>query len=93
MKGRDARVSRLKVGGEELVVIGLSDALAHPALGALTPAEREVVAFVACGLGNAAIAEKRGTSARTVANQLASVYRKLEIGDRHELVALLVRGD
>jgi DNA-binding CsgD family transcriptional regulator len=40
------------------------------------------------GLSNDDIARARGTSTRTVANQLASAYRKLGIGSRLQLFAL-----
>lgn len=52
----------------------------------LTPAEREVAEHVFAGCSNREIAEQRGVSERTIANQLASIYRKLELLDRHELV-------
>lgn len=55
----------------------------------LTAAEREVAALAAAGLGNAAIARCRGTSERTVANQMAAILRKLKVGSRYELAALL----
>lgn len=55
----------------------------------LSPAEREVAALAAAGLGNAAIARCRGTSERTVANQMASILRKLKVSSRYELAALL----
>lgn len=53
----------------------------------LTRAEREVVEGVLRGLGNAAIAEGRQCTARTVANLLARVFRKLRVQSRAELVA------
>jgi CRISPR-associated protein Csx14 len=43
----------------------------------LTPAEREVVRLACKGLDNAAIARKLHKSVQTVANQLRSVYEKL----------------
>jgi DNA-binding CsgD family transcriptional regulator len=51
----------------------------------LTAAERDVATLAAAGLSNAAIATRRGTAIRTVANQMASVLRKLRIGSRHDL--------
>jgi len=54
---------------------------------ALTPAEHEVVAAIEAGMSNAQIARARGTSARTVANQIASIFKKLKVGSRAELVA------
>lgn len=55
----------------------------------LTPAEREVARLVLAGHGNAAIAEVRGSALRTVANQLASIYRKLGVSGRSELAVKL----
>lgn len=79
------RVGRLDVHGEELA---LFDWPAAPSLPASLPAaEREVAALALQGLSNDDIARARGTSARTVANQLASVYRKLGIGSRLQLFA------
>jgi DNA-binding CsgD family transcriptional regulator len=53
----------------------------------LTASERAVVVLALSGCSNAAIARRRGSTARTVANQLASVYRKLGISGRRELAA------
>ena len=55
----------------------------------LSEAEREVVLLVLQGHSSQQIAEARGTSARTVANQLASVFRKLGVSGRGELTAAL----
>ena len=55
---------------------------AEPDFSVLTPSEREVAKLAREGLSNAAIAELRGTSPRTVANQLARIYRKLGCGSR-----------
>jgi DNA-binding NarL/FixJ family response regulator len=57
----------------------------------LTDAERQVVAGVLSGRSNAAIAGARRTSARTVANQLAAIYRKLGVSSRWELAASIGR--
>lgn len=56
---------------------------------ALSPAEREVAQDVLAGLANVEIASKRERSARTIANQLASIFRKLGVGSRFELTARL----
>jgi hypothetical protein len=44
---------------------------------------------VAAGHSHAAIARLRGVSRHTVANQLAEVYRRLELGGRSDLVGFL----
>lgn len=51
----------------------------------LTAVEREVLALVIAGASNARIAEVRGTSVRTIANQVASVLRKLGASSRFDL--------
>lgn len=85
-----ARVERWRLGDVDLaaIVADASDAR-EEVLGALTPAERAVVAHALDGHGTRAIAVMRGTTERTVANQLASAYRKLGVGSRRELSAKL----
>jgi DNA-binding NarL/FixJ family response regulator len=51
----------------------------------LTEAEIAVVHDVLAGLSNAEIGEKRGTALRTVANQVAAIFRKLGVSSRLEL--------
>jgi DNA-binding NarL/FixJ family response regulator len=53
---------------------------------ALTTAERDVLEAIARGDSNATIATSRGTSARTVANQVATLLKKLNAGSRYELI-------
>jgi DNA-binding CsgD family transcriptional regulator len=55
----------------------------------LTAAEREVARLVGMGASNQETARARGASGRTIANQLASIFRKLGVGSRFELAALL----
>ncbi|MGH7437311.1 MAG: helix-turn-helix domain-containing protein [Polyangiaceae bacterium] len=62
-------------------------------LGKLTPVERHVASLAARGLTNAGIGEQRGKSERTIANQMASILRKLKVGSRYELAALLAPCD
>jgi DNA-binding NarL/FixJ family response regulator len=57
----------------------------------LTAAEHEVARLAARGLSNAAIASIRSTSPRTIANQLARIYDKLEVSSRAELAATVSR--
>src|SRR5689334_6765354 len=57
----------------------------------LTAAERRVVELVLAGASTSEIAKARGTSPRTVANQIQSVYRKLEVNSRAELAMLFHR--
>ena len=43
------------------------------------------------GESNAAIVKERGTSPRTIANQVAALLRQFQVSSRHELVAALAR--
>lgn len=53
----------------------------------VTAAELAVLALAAAGLSNAETAARRGVSPRTVANQMASIFRKLGVHSRLELQA------
>jgi DNA-binding NarL/FixJ family response regulator len=55
----------------------------------LTRSERDVMAGMLNGQRVAAIAWGRGTSRRTVALQMASIYRKMGVSSRRELLAHL----
>lgn len=55
----------------------------------LTAAERDVLELLLAGSSNAEIAKKRKTAIRTVANQVASLFRKFGVGSRAELAARL----
>ena len=54
---------------------------------ALSAAERDVAELAARGLSNTEIARARRVATRTIANQLAGVYRKLGVSGRRELRA------
>ncbi|MDX2019895.1 MAG: helix-turn-helix transcriptional regulator [Deltaproteobacteria bacterium] len=56
----------------------------------LTDAERAVAGLIAEGLSNAEIATARGTSTRTIANQVANILAKLSVDSRVDLVAQLL---
>ena len=84
------RASRVNIDGEELAVFSFP--LPAPTLPhSLSEAERDVAIALLEGLSNAQIAASRGTSARTVANQVASLFRKLGVRSRTEAVAALGR--
>ncbi|MGI5220898.1 helix-turn-helix transcriptional regulator [Nocardia sp. CA-290969] len=53
--------------------------------GVLSPAERAVAVLAAAGWTNSAIAQRRGSSVRTVDAQVASIRQKLMIGSRREI--------
>jgi hypothetical protein len=69
------RASRISVAGEDLTVFSFP--LAPPAL--------------LEGKSNGEIAAARCTSVRTVANQVSSLFKKLRVHSRSQLVALLAR--
>jgi DNA-binding CsgD family transcriptional regulator len=58
--------------------------------GPLTPRERSVVEYVALGLSTREIGLAMGTSPNTVRNQIASIFRKLSVASRAELVAVAI---
>lgn len=55
-------------------------------LACLTPTERRIAELVGSGLSNAEIAEERGVSRRTVEKHLESVYAKLCLENRYQLI-------
>lgn len=75
------RGERLLVGTNPLAntrhLVGLSDT------------ERDIVALLITGSTNADIAQRRGSSEYTVANQVQTIFRKLSVCSRGELVAKL----
>jgi len=58
----------------------------------LTRAEQDVLAAIVRGDSHQQVAAMRGTTKRTVANQVASIFGKLGVSSRRELVARLVGG-
>jgi DNA-binding CsgD family transcriptional regulator len=57
----------------------------------ISSAELEVVQLSIQGEPHASVAQLRGTSLRTVANQLASAFAKLKVSGRSEVRALAIR--
>jgi DNA-binding NarL/FixJ family response regulator len=78
------------VGAEVDLAIARTAPAAH-SLARLSDAERAIVTDLLGGKRIPAIALERGTSPRTVAHQISSVYRKLGASSRRELLALLTR--
>ena len=88
---RGLEVHTLATPDDEYVIVSYDLPTAVPPAG-LTPAEEEVVLAVSAGLTNGEIAELCGTSQRTVANQLRSIFAKLGLSSRAELVLMSTRG-
>jgi DNA-binding CsgD family transcriptional regulator len=88
----DLRVSELDVGDQEMVVFSF-DATARRSEVPLTGAEREVLMLLLAGRSNREIARTRATSERTTANQIASIFRKLDVHSRAELLAAMLPPD
>jgi DNA-binding NarL/FixJ family response regulator len=72
--------------GEEVVLFVWES---EPVSTALTEAEQQVLALLLTGLSNHEIATARGTSSRTVANQVASILRALGARSRYDLISRL----
>jgi DNA-binding CsgD family transcriptional regulator len=78
----------LPLGGRRAFIIDVADeALRMP--DGLTAAECDIVTLLLQGLSTGDIARLRERSYRTVANQLAAIYRKAGVASRAELVARL----
>jgi DNA-binding NarL/FixJ family response regulator len=78
--------ARLRFGRDELAVLSFPTE-APPLDARLSPAEQEVARALLAGQRNADIAERRGSSLRTVANQVASILRKTGVRSRADFVA------
>jgi DNA-binding NarL/FixJ family response regulator len=81
-----------RYGEEDHVVIS------HPAPPRRSPpkisqAEAEVLELLLEGRTNSSIARSRATAPRTIANQVASIFRKLGVRSRAELAAAYVRSE
>jgi DNA-binding NarL/FixJ family response regulator len=83
-----AHVAEMAIGNEQLLV-GSIPLLDDTKLVGLSPAERHVLTLLIAGSTDRDIAKRRATSARTVANQVQSLFRKFGVRSRGELVARL----
>lgn len=72
------------------VIVISADAVELPSV--LSESERAVARALIAGNSNAEIAKARGTSVKTIANQLYAMYRKLGVNNREDLVMRLVEG-
>jgi|SRR6478609_2783270 len=87
----EARMTRLSSPGGDLVILSTTRLDAHLRC-ALTPAEAFVAGLLVDGLSHREIAARRGSTTRTVANQVASIFRKLDVSGRRELLLHAVAG-
>lgn len=79
----DLSVETFTCAGEELALFTWS---AEAAPSSLPPGLAEVLALVSEGLTNAEIASRRRTSVRTVAHQVATLFRRFGVASRVELI-------
>ena len=87
----DARSVKFSVAGQEYVILSVPIGLAEERT--LSPAEAAVAAAALQGLSTPEIARRRSTSPRTVANQLASAFQKLNVHSRSELATYFLSRD
>jgi len=57
----------------------------------LTPREHEIVEAILLAASNKAIAERLGIREQSVKNRLTSLYKKIGVGNRLELVLVLMK--
>jgi DNA-binding CsgD family transcriptional regulator len=76
--------SRFVFRGDEYWVVAREPSVSDAAT-QLTPAERHVLALLRAGLTYEQIAASRGRSRHTVAKQITSVLRKLDVSSQREL--------
>lgn len=81
-----ARGARFQHDGAEFIVLSLPTT-PPPLPEGLTPSEEAVMRLVLEGVSSSEIARRRDSSPRTVDNHLRSIFRKLKVGSRRELVA------
>lgn len=84
----DVRIAPFTFHGEALAAISIPALPTSILDKGLSRTEQEILVAILQGASNAEIAAKRCTSLRTIANQLASIYRKLAVSSRSELAAL-----
>ena len=85
------RVSRMRVGGEDIIVLSVPlPKLQYPE--GTTAAEHEIIELVLQGLTAKEIAEQRGASLRTVTTQLGTIFQKAGVNSQAELIAIMTEG-
>lgn len=82
-------IERITLEGMPPVFLFSLDSGSEQRLSELTPAEQEVARGILEGRSNQLIARRRGTSLRTVANQVAALFQRFDVSSRAELVRAL----
>jgi DNA-binding NarL/FixJ family response regulator len=82
------KLAETSLAGEQLLV-GSRPLIDTRHIASLSEAEQAIVSFLIAGSTNTDIAQRRGSSERTVANQIQSIFQKLSVRSRGELVARL----
>jgi DNA-binding NarL/FixJ family response regulator len=85
------RLTEVFIEGEPFLVGSISLVYSRDVLH-LTESETEVLTEISMGFNNADIANHRGVSEHTIANQVFSIFRKLGVRSRAELVFKLCEG-
>jgi DNA-binding NarL/FixJ family response regulator len=87
-----SRMARLDVdASDDLAVLSVSTRPHGRAATSLSPAELEVAGYAMRGFSNDRIARERKVSARTISNQLRSIFEKLGVTTRSQLAAALAK--
>jgi len=86
--GLRRKLKEVYLSDEELL-IGSYSLINNHRIDMLTAAERIVLGMLIVGSTNADIAKRRKTKAQTVANQIQSIYSKLRVSSRSQLVTVL----
>lgn len=84
-------IGYLSFGGDAGLVVVQLPSRAERRIAALRPSEQEVARGLIDGKSNAEIAALRGTSERTIANQVAAIFRAYGVRSRAELARCLER--
>ena len=82
--------TRFQMDGDDYAVFSFRTSAANLPE-ALSPCEREVLLAAVRGDSNREIAQARGKSERTVANQVQAIFRKLDVHSRGELAVWYTR--
>jgi DNA-binding NarL/FixJ family response regulator len=82
----------VKFGEQNSLVFLRVEAAPGALLGPLPPSQREIAELMVAGRSNAEIARQRGTSPRTVANQVAHIFDALQVSSRAQLARRVALG-